>query len=184
MRGSRFHAYQIPYQRVDYKYVDCKLPIGWWRSVYDSQNAFAKECFVDQVARKLEKDPGLYRVELLTDSPRHKRVLQEVLLMSKWDTPTPKDKGRGCAVHKSFNSYVAMSCELSLRNNTPVIEKVYVAVDCGLVVHPNTVEAQVQGSIVFGMMATLFGEINVDKGQVMEEIFISTGCPRFSICPK
>ncbi|MEE2923147.1 MAG: molybdopterin cofactor-binding domain-containing protein [bacterium] len=184
LEGSRFHAYQIPYQRVDYKYVDCKLPIGWWRSVYDSQNAFAKECFVDQVARKLEKDPGLYRVELLTDSPRHKRVLQEVLLMSKWDTPTPKDKGRGCAVHKSFNSYVAMSCELSLRNNTPVIEKVYVAVDCGLVVHPDTVEAQVQGSIVFGMMATLFGEINVDKGQVMEGNFHQYWMPQIQHMPE
>ena len=104
--------------------------------------------------------------------------------MSKWDTPTPKDKGRGCAVHKSFNSYVAMSCELSLRNNTPVIEKVYVAVDCGLVVHPNTVEAQVQGSIVFGMMATLFGEINVDKGQVMEGNFHQYWMPQIQHMPE
>ena len=184
LEGSRFHAYEIPYQRVDYKYVDCKLPIGWWRSVYDSQNAFAKECFVDQVASKLDKDPGFYRLELLKNSPRHKRVLQEVLLMSDWDKPVDKGTGRGCGVHKSFNSYVAMSCEVSLRDNSPVIEKINVAVDCGLVVHPSTVEAQVQGSIVFGMMAALFGEINVDKGQVVEGTFISIGCLRFSICPK
>ena len=102
-------------------------------SVYDSQNAFAKECFVDQVASKLDKDPGFYRPELLKNSPRHKRVLQEVLLMSDWDKPVDKGTGRGCGVHKSFNSYVAMSCEVSLRDNSPVIEKINVAVDCGLV---------------------------------------------------
>ena len=184
LEGSRFHAYEIPYQRVDYKYVDCKLPIGWWRAVYDSQNAFAKECFVDQVSRKLKKDPGLYRVELLKDSPRHKRVLQEVLAMSDWDKPTAKDKGRGCAVHKSFNSYVAMSCEISLHHNKPVIEKVHVAVDCGLVIHPNNVEAQVQGSIVFGMMAALFGEITVQDGKVVESNFHQYWMPQIQDMPE
>ena len=104
--------------------------------------------------------------------------------MSNWDKPVAKGTGRGCGVHKSFNSYVAMSCEVSLRDNSPIIEKVNVAVDCGLVVHPSTVEAQVQGSIVFGMMAALFGEINVDKGQVVEGNFHQYWMPQIQHMPE
>ena len=184
LEGSRFQAYDIDYQRVDYKYVDCKLPIGWWRSVYDSQNAFVKECFIDQIAKKLQQDPGYYRLNLLKNSARQKRVLQEVMAMSVWDKPVEKGWGRGCAVHKSFNSYVAMVCELTLKDNKPVIEKIYVAVDCGLVIHPNTVEAQVEGSVVFGMMAAMFGEIHVQDGQVVEGNFHQYWMPQIQHMPE
>lgn len=184
LEGSRFQAYDIAYQRVDYKYVDCKLPIGWWRSVYDSQNAFAKECFIDQIAYKLEQNPALYRLKLLKNSPRHKRVLEEVLSMSEWQKAPEKGWGRGCAVHKSFNSYVAMVCELTLKDNKPVIEKIYAAVDCGLVIHPSNVEAQIQGSIVFGMMAAMFGEIHVQDGKVVEGNFHQYWMPQIQHMPE
>jgi isoquinoline 1-oxidoreductase subunit beta len=171
VEGGREMPYAIPNVHVDYVLTDTGIPVGFWRSVNNSFNAFAVESFVDELAAAAKKDPVEFRRGLLAKAPRHLGVLELAAAKSGWGTPPPAGRARGVAVWKSFDSYVAQVVEVSIADGVPVVHKVVCAVDCGPVVNPDTVEAQMQSAIVFGLSAALRGAITIDKGRVQQSNF-------------
>ncbi|MCI0420607.1 MAG: molybdopterin-dependent oxidoreductase, partial [Acidobacteria bacterium] len=143
--------YTIPNFQVEWtpsNHVAPNIPLGWWRSVYPSQTAFADESFVDELAAAAGKDPYEFRLPLLAKAPRHKGVLQLAATKAGWETPLPQGHGRGIAVYFSFRSYVAQVAEVSVDKDGNVrVHRVVCAIDCGMTVNPDIIEAQMEGSI-------------------------------------
>ena len=169
-------AYNIPYSIpnifVDYVRRETGVPVGFWRSVGSSQNAFITECFFDEVAAAAGRDPYELRREFLGKAPRHKAVLELAATKAGWGTPLPPGRARGIAVHESFGSFVAQVAEVSVSAEGRVrVHRVVCAVDCGMVVHPDTTEAQMEGGIVYGLTATLKGAITIKHGSVEQSNF-------------
>ena len=172
VEGAVGLPYAIPSVHVDYVLAETGIPVGFWRSVNNSFAAFVDESFMDEMAHKAGKDPYEYRRSLLANAPRHLRVLELVATKAGWGKPLPKGRARGIAVFKSFESYVAQVAEVSMRaDGTPRVHRVVCAIDCGPVVNPDTVEAQMQSGIVYGLTAALKGEITIDKGRVQQGNF-------------
>ncbi|HYM31484.1 MAG TPA: xanthine dehydrogenase family protein molybdopterin-binding subunit [Candidatus Cybelea sp.] len=172
VEGAIEMPYGIKNQRIDYVTRNTPVPVGFWRSVGNSQNAYIKECFLDEVAAAGGKDPLELRRALLADAPRHRAVLDLAAEKAGWGTPLPKGRGRGVALHRSFGSIVAEIADVEVGAGGVVkVLRVVCAVDCGTVVNPDTVVAQMQGGIVFGLTAALYGSIGVDKGRVVEGNF-------------
>ncbi|HXI03025.1 MAG TPA: molybdopterin cofactor-binding domain-containing protein, partial [Candidatus Saccharimonadales bacterium] len=164
--------YAIPNIWVDFAMSNTPVPLGYWRSVYDSQTAFANECFLDEVAHAAGKDPLELRRDLLKGSPRHLAVLNLAAEKAGWGSPLPKGRGRGLAVHYSFQSYVAHVAEVSVSGEGEIrVHKVVSAVDCGRALNPLTLKAQLEGGVVFGLSAVLFDAITVEKGRVVQGNF-------------
>ncbi|HEY2804554.1 MAG TPA: molybdopterin cofactor-binding domain-containing protein, partial [Gemmatimonadales bacterium] len=164
--------YAIPNVQVEWVRDEPGVPIGFWRSVGNSHTAFVKESFIDEIAAATHTDPLALRRRLLANSPRLLGVLNLAAERAGWDSPLPAGRFRGIAAHKSFNSYVAEVAEVSVgADGTPTVHRVCCAVDIGRVVNPLTVEAQVQGSIVYGLSAALRGAITLDRGRVQQENF-------------
>ena len=164
--------YAIPNLRTERVEDDPGIPTGPWRSVGASQNAFVIESFVDELARAAGQDPLAFRLELLAESPRHRRVLELVAEKSGWGTPLPENRHRGLAVYFSFGSWVAEVAEVSLSATGEVrVHRVVCAVDCGSVVNPDTVASQMEGAIVYGLTAALKGEITIRDGGVVQDSF-------------
>jgi len=164
--------YAIPNVQVEWVRDEPGVPMGFWRSVGNSHTAFVKESFIDEIAAATHTDPMALRRRLLAGSPRLLGVLNLAAERAGWDTPLPAGRFRGIAAHKSFNSYVAEVAEVSVAaDGTPTVHRVVCAVDIGRVVNPLTVEAQVQGSVVYGLSAALRGAITLDKGRVQQENF-------------
>ncbi|MEM6722961.1 MAG: molybdopterin cofactor-binding domain-containing protein [Bacteroidota bacterium] len=168
-------AINLPYdlKNLSVYYHEASFPImvGSWRSVGHSQNAFFTESFMDECAAKLEQDPYEFRRALLGQSPRFKAVLEKAAEISGWSTPLPEGKGRGIALHKSFDSIVAEVVELTVQDKEVKVDKVFCVIDCGRVVNPDTVETQMQSGIVYGLTAAMYGEINIEEGAVVEKNF-------------
>lgn len=174
VEGAVDLPYAIPSVHVDYVMAETGIPVGFWRSVNHSFAAFVDESFMDELAHRAGKDPYEYRRSLLAKAPRHLRVLELAATKAGWDKPLPKGRARGIAVFKSFESYVAQVAEVSMRaDGTPRVHRVVCAIDCGPVVNPDTVEAQMQSGIVYGLTAALKGEITIDKGRVQQGNFDS-----------
>lgn len=171
--GPRQLAYAIPHQRVEYVQEENGVPVGFWRSVGFSNNSFALECFVDELAHATGKDPLEFRRGLLTSkhAHRHKVVLDLAAEKAGWSTPLAAGRFRGIAVVESFGSFVAQVVEISMEAGLPRVHRVVCAVDCGHVVNPRIVEAQMQGAIVFGLSAALYGAITIEKGRVQQGNF-------------
>jgi isoquinoline 1-oxidoreductase beta subunit len=164
--------YDIPNVMVDVVHPDWAVPVGFWRSVGSSQNGFVIESFIDELAWAAEQDPVAFRAALLGAKPRHLGVLRLAAEKAGWGTPLPAGKARGVAVVESFNSYVAEVAEVSLNaDRTPKVERVVAAVDCGTVVNPDIVRAQVESAIVYGLAAALHEEITIEKGRVVQSNF-------------
>jgi isoquinoline 1-oxidoreductase beta subunit len=163
--------YDIPNVLVDYHLTEPGVPVGFWRSVGASQNGFFAECFVDEMAAATGKDPFEFRRRLLARKPRHLGVLELVAKKAGWGTPLPAGRHRGIAVVQAFDTYVAEVAEISIDKGSLRVHRVVCAVDCGRVVNPATVEAQMQGAIVFGLSATLKGEITIEAGRVRQSNF-------------
>jgi isoquinoline 1-oxidoreductase beta subunit len=148
------------------------LLTGWWRGVGHMQNAIPVECFIDELARAAGQDAIAFRKPLLARHPRALRVLEVAAEKSGWGQPLPKGRGRGIALTLSFRSYAAQVVEVSVDAEGNVKpERVVTVVDCGQVVSPGTVEAQVQGGTVFGLSAALFGDISIKDGRVEQSNF-------------
>lgn len=160
-------AEAIPYDfaniNVDYKKSDSGILVGNWRSVGYSHNGFITESFVDQLAAQQKKDPYTFRYNLLKNHPRAQAVLKLAAEKANWGTPLAGCT-QGIAIHKSFGTWVAEVADVELVNNTIKVKRVVCSVDCGQVVNPDVVVAQMEGGINFALTAALYGEINIEKG--------------------
>ena len=151
---------------------DPGIPTGPWRSVGASQNAFAIECFVDELAWQARQDPLVFRRALLAESPRHRAVLELAAAKSGWGSPLPEGRGRGIAVYQSFGSWVAQVAEVSLLPDCAIrVHHVVCAIDCGSVVNPDIVSSQLEGAVIFGLSAALYGQITIRDGAVEQKSF-------------
>jgi isoquinoline 1-oxidoreductase beta subunit len=172
VEGAANLAYDIPNLLVNWHQAPAGVPTLWWRSVGHSHTAFAVESFLDELAHAAGKDPYDFRLTLLEHQPRHLRVLELAAQKSGWGKPLPGGRGRGLAVHASFGSYVAQVAEVSVSSEGKVkVHRVVCAVDCGPVVNPDIVRAQMEGGIVFGLTAALYGEITLAHGRVQQGNF-------------
>ena len=172
VEGAANLAYRIPNLLVNWHQAPDGVPTLWWRSVGHSHTAFVVESFLDELAHAGGKDPYAYRRALLAEQPRHLRVLELAAEKAGWGGPLPAGRGRGLAVHASFGSYVAQVAEVSVSQEGKVtVHRVVCAVDCGPVVNPDTVRAQMESGIVFGLTAALYGEITFAGGRVQQGNF-------------
>ena len=167
-----YHLYEVPNLQLAWNRAPEGVPTLWWRSVGNSHNAFVIESFMDELARAAGKDPFEYRSMLLGKHPRQKRLLEYVAEKADWKTPVAPGRGRGIAIHESYGSVVAYVAEVSItKEKTLKVNKVVCAIDCGQVVNPDTVKAQMEGGVVFGLTAALYGEITFEKGRVKQRNF-------------
>ncbi len=177
--------YAIPNVYIDFHIKETGVPIGAWRSVGHSQNAFVVESFIDEIAHAAKKDPYEYRRTLLSNSPRLKRALEMAATKAGWGKRLPKGMGRGIACVEGFGSSVAEVAEVSVDNDGKLrVHRVVAAVDCGPIVNPNTIEAQIESAIVYGLSAALKDEITIENGRVKQGNFDSYEVLRFNEMPK
>jgi isoquinoline 1-oxidoreductase beta subunit len=171
VEGAVEMPYGIPAREVRYALTDVGVPVGFWRSVGNSQNAFFVESFIDELAAEAGVDPVAFRLSLLEAHPRHRAVLERAAALGGWGTPPAAGRSRGVALHESFGSIVAEVVEIALEGASLKVHHVACAVDCGVVVNPDTVVAQMKGGIVYGLTGALFGRITIEKGRVVEGNF-------------
>ena len=172
IEGAANIPYTIPNIHVECTMKETGVPVGFWRSVGSSQNAFITECFLDEIAAAAGKDPYELRRALLTNAPRHRGVLELAATKAGWGQPLPPGRHRGIAVAESFGSWVAQVAEVSVSPAGEVrVHRVVCAVDCGVVVNPDTVEAQMESGIVYGLTAALMGQITIANGRVEQSNF-------------
>ncbi|MCC6212012.1 MAG: xanthine dehydrogenase family protein molybdopterin-binding subunit [Burkholderiales bacterium] len=163
--------YALGERQVEYARVDAPVPVGFWRSVNNSQNGFFAECFVDELAGVAGKDPFEFRRALLKDAPRHRAVLEKAAQMSGWGRDAP-GRHKGIALVASFGSIVAEVVEISGPPAADLrIERAWVAADCGLALDPRNVAAQLRSGAIYGLSAALWGGIGIDKGRVQQSNF-------------
>ena len=181
-------AANLPYDFTNFlceqTVADLPIPVGFWRSVGSSHNAFVTESFMDELAAALKKDPYQLRHDLLTGSPRHRGVLDLVVQKSGWGGPVPAGRARGIAVAEAFGSFVAEVAEVSVTKGRPRVHRVWVAVDCGPIVNPDTIEAQMQSGVVYGLTAALYGAVTWKGGQVEQNNFTDYQMLRMAEMPE
>ena len=164
--------YDIPNYLVDYAVRSTHVPVGIWRSIYYSQNAFFKESFIDEMAHAGGQDPYQFRRKLLNGKPQHLEVLDTAARRARWDQPPPPGVYRGIAINEACGSICAQVVEASVSDAGAVrVHRVISAIDCGHVVNPLTVELQTQSAVVFGLTAALYGEITIADGGVQQNNF-------------
>ncbi|MBX9265666.1 xanthine dehydrogenase family protein molybdopterin-binding subunit [Chromobacterium violaceum] len=184
VEGTDDMPYALPAVALDLHTAQTPLPVLWWRSVGHSHSAFTKESYIDELARLARQDPVAYRLALLGKVPREQGVLREAARMAGWGRKLPKGHGLGAAVHSSFGSHVAQVVEVSLKGKALKVEHVWCAIDCGVVVNPDQVAAQMEGGILFGLSAALFGEITFKDGEVEQKNFDGYPIVRMFQAPK
>jgi len=163
--------YAIAHQRIAHVATKSGVPIGNWRSVGHSHNAFFVEGFVDELAHAAQRDPLQFRLDLLAERPRHAAVLQLAAQQAGWSRPLPAGRARGVALHESFGTIVAQVVEVSLAQRQPRVHRVVCALDCGVAVHPQGVAQQAESSVAFALSAALYGRIDIDAGAVKQKNF-------------
>ncbi len=177
VEGASNLPYAIPNLLVDlHTPTDIGVPVLWWRSVGSSHTAYSTEVFLDQVAAAMGKDPVALRLELLAEHPHHAGVLKLAAEKANWGTPlkvAPAERrGRGVAVHESFNSFVAHVAEVTIKKDGTIrVDRVVSAVDCGTAINPDNIRSQVEGSVGFALSAALSGEITLKGGRVEQGNF-------------
>jgi isoquinoline 1-oxidoreductase subunit beta len=187
--GAFDQPYEWPNARIGHAIVDLPVPIGFWRSVGHSHQAFFKESFVDEAAAAAGQDPVAFRAALLTKHPRHLAVLRRAAALSGWGQPLDPaldgaKRARGIALHQSFGSVVAQVAEVSLSADKGIrVHRVVCVIDCGQVVNPNLVKQQMESGIVFGLSAALYSEIHIENGQVRQSNFHDYPVLRMTECP-
>jgi isoquinoline 1-oxidoreductase beta subunit len=185
VEGAANIAYAIPNINVELSTTQTGVPVLWWRVVGNSHTAFAVEAFIDEVAHAAGKDPFAFRRDLLAHDPRMKAVLEMAAERAGWGKPLPHGKGRGIAVAKPFNSYVAQVAEVSVDKDGNVkVDRVVCAVDCGTAINPDVITAQMEGGIGFGLGAALYGAITLKDGRVEQNNFDGYQVLRIAAMPK
>jgi isoquinoline 1-oxidoreductase subunit beta len=184
MEGAFDLPYALPNRRVEHILVHEPIPVGYWRSVGHSYNAFFTECFIDECAEHAGKDSLEFRRLLLKDAPRHRKVLELAAEKAGWGSPLPPGVARGIALAESFRTIVAQVVEVELREATVRVRRVVCAVDCGFAVNPSIVAAQMEGGIIFGLTAALYGEISIESGRVQQSNFHTYQMMRMADAPQ
>lgn len=178
-------VYGIDNVLTDYVRLDPgQVPLGWWRGVGPTHNLFMVESFIDELAAAAGDDPLAFRLGHLTAQPRAVAVLRAAAKAAGWGTPLPKGRGRGLSLCPSFGSFLAEVAEVTVAEGGQVkVDKVTCAVDCGRIVNPDTIRAQVEGGINFGLTAALWGEVTLDKGRIVQSNFNDYRPMRISEAP-
>jgi isoquinoline 1-oxidoreductase beta subunit len=178
-------GYDIPNMTQELIEHDSGLRVGYWRSVSHALNAFANESFIDEMAAAARKDPYQFRLALLDKQPRFAKVLKLAAEKSGWGKPLPKGHYRGIALMEGYDTYMAQVAEISVDKDQAIkVHHVWVAADLGQMVNPDTVEAQIQSSIAFGLSSVLGAEITLDKGRVQQTNFHDYPVLRMNEMPK
>jgi len=163
--------YGIPNQRIAHVATRIGVPVGFWRSVGHSHNAFFSEAFVDELAHAAGQDPVAFRLSLLAEMPRHAAVLKLAADKAGWGRPLPGGRARGVALHESFGSIVAEVAEVSIESGRPRVHRVVCSADVGTVVNPGIVAQQMESAVIFGLSAALFGRVDIENGVVKQRNF-------------
>ncbi|CUX51135.1 Aerobic-type carbon monoxide dehydrogenase, large subunit CoxL/CutL-like protein [Agrobacterium tumefaciens str. CFBP 5621] len=172
--GADNLPYSIPSVHVQWTPFNMpdQRPIGWWRGVGPTHNLFRVECFLDELANHAGIDPYLYRTRLLQNNPRLLKVLHLAADKADWHRPLKQGVGRGIAVGKAYGSYVCAVVEVDVTSTSEIrLTRCVCAVDCGIVINPNTIEAQIEGGLIFGWTAALWGELTYASGAVEQSNF-------------
>lgn len=168
--GSNKLPYGFPSRRVTWAEMKSPIPVLWWRSVGHTHTAYATETFLNEALIAGNKDPVAGRLALIKDSPRHTAVLSRVADMANWaGAKAAQDTHLGVALHKSFNTYVAMIVQVSNQDGLPKVHKVWAAVDCGVAVNPNIIRAQIEGGVGYALSAAMFSAITLKPGGLVEQ---------------
>ncbi len=160
--------YAFAHQRMEHVATRTGIPVGFWRSVGHSHNAFFSEGFIDELAVAARADPLEFRRQLLPHAPRCRAVLDLVAQRSGWGRPLPAGRARGVALHESFGAVVAQVAEVSVEQGRIRVHRVVCAIDCGTVVNPGIVAQQMEGAVVFALSAALHGRIDIRDGRVVQ----------------
>src|SRR5947208_11777205 len=175
IEGAIDLVYGLPNLHVEYVRVEPPgIPTAFWRSVGPSHNVFVVESFMDELAAAAKQDPVAYRLALLEKTPRAKAVVALAAEKAGWGKPLPERVGRGVSVQHAFATYLAQVAEVEVARDGAVrIRRVVCAVDCGTIVNPDTVQAQIQSAIIFGVTAALHGQITLKDGRVQQTNFVT-----------
>lgn len=176
--------YGFPHYRLEAIVPDGIVPVGFWRSVGHSHTAFFDESFIDEIAHFQKKDPVELRRALLAARPRHLKVLETAAAAAGWGSALPAGTGRGIALRASFGSIVAQVAEVEIDDGTIRVKRVTCAVDCGRVVDPAIVRAQMESGIIYGLSAALYGEITLKDGGVEQSNFSDYDAMRLADAPE
>ncbi|MEK0433434.1 MAG: hypothetical protein RL700_1641 [Pseudomonadota bacterium] len=187
--GAFDQAYEWPNAKISHCAVDLPIPVGFWRSVGHSHQAFFKESFVDEVAHAAGQDAVAFRLSLLKNHPRHAKVLQTVAEKSGWKpsayrAPDGSQRAMGLALHESFGSIVAQVVEVSVLQQKIKVHRVWCVIDCGTAINPDLIAQQMEGSVAFGLSAALYGRIQLNKGRVQQSNFHDYPILRMPDMPK
>lgn len=174
----------VPHYQVSLHTAKTGIPVLWWRSVGHSHTAFVMESLIDELAHTAKKDPLEYRRALLKDHPRHLAALNLAAEKAEWHKPLPKGVFRGIAVHESFGSFVAQVAEVSVEKGEVKVHRMVSAIDCGLAVNPDSLKAQMESSISFGLGAAMQSEITFKDGMVEQSNFHDYQVMRMAAMPK
>ena len=182
--GAAWLPYAVENVQVEHVLSEIPVRIGFWRSVGHSYNGFYTESFVDELAHAAGKDPYEYRRALLVDKPRYRRVLDKAAQAAGWGKALPDGHAHGISLHESFGAIVAQVTEVSLIDGEPKVHRVTCAIDVGTVINPDTVVAQMESGIVYGLSAALWGEITFADGRVEQGNFPDYPVVRFTDMPE
>jgi isoquinoline 1-oxidoreductase subunit beta len=175
----------LPNQLIEYVRVEPHaVPTAFWRGVGPTRGTFVVESFVDELAAAAKADPVAYRRALLDKSPRALNVLDVATRTANWWAPLPKGQGRGVSVMNAFGSFLCMVAEVSVTDGEVRVNRVVCAVDCGMAVNPETIEAQIEGGIIFGITAVLYSEITIERGRVAQTNFTDYRILRIDEAPQ
>jgi isoquinoline 1-oxidoreductase subunit beta len=176
------YPYDVPNVLVDYVQHEIGIDVGYWRSVSHALNCFVVESFMDELAHFVKQDPFEFRMALLEKQPRHKGVLRLAGREGNYGGPK-KGHYQGVAVMEGYGTYMAMIAEIDMQQGMPRVHKVTCAIDCGQMVNPDTVVAQVESSVLFGLSAAMWGEINIQGGRVQQTNFNNYRIARLTEAP-
>lgn len=167
------HPYAVEHCLVDYAQRNTNIPVGFWRSVGHSQNPFARECFIDELAHAAGTDPLAYRLQILPQKAvRDRAILSTIAKAAQWDKPTKPGVFRGIAETEGYGSWTACVCEVSVNERMEVkIHRIIIGIDPGYAVNPDNIQAQLQGSVVHGLSAIFWGEMTIKDGRVEQSNF-------------
>ncbi len=185
VEGADELPYEVGQKLMDYQLVETNVPVGFWRSVGHSYTGFVVESFVDELAHAAKMDPLAFRRKFLASGKsRLRNVLDFAAKKAGWGEPLPKGVGRGLAVHESFGSICAQVADVAVKDNVIKVLRVVAAVDCGQVINPGHVKAQVTGAIVFGLSAALYDSVTFKDGKVEQSNFHDYRVMRFDEMPE